>query len=164
MKQKSLPKRRTKIVCTIGPATCSTTVIERLILAGMNIARLNLSHGTHREHSRYIQTIRRVSQRLDINVAILMDLPGPKYRTGRMRRGQALLKNRSLVTLTTSQVVGNARLIPVNLPNLTRDVKAGDLVLLDDGAMQLRVLKIDGTEVHCRVIVGGLASACLFIC
>ena len=155
MKQRLLPKRRTKIVCTIGPATCSAVAIERLILAGMNIARLNLSHGTYREHSRYIRTIRRVSQRLDINVAILMDLPGPKYRTGRMRGGQALLKNRSQVTLTTRQVVGNARLIPVNLPNLPRDVKAGDLVLLDDGAMQLRVLKTDGTEVHCRVIAGG---------
>ena len=158
MKQRLLSKRRTKIVCTIGPATCSAVVIERLILAGMNIARLNLSHGTHREHNRYIQTIRGVSKRLDINIAILMDLPGPKYRTGRMRGGKALLKNRSQVALTTRQVIGNAKLIPVNLPNLPQDVREGDLVLLDDGAMQLRVLKTDGTEVYCRVIAGGLLT------
>ena len=92
MKRPKLSRRRTKIVCTIGPATCSAAAIERLILSGMNIVRLNLSHGTHREHSRYIQTVRRVSQRLGTDVAILMDLPGPKYRTGKLKDGKVLLK------------------------------------------------------------------------
>ncbi len=158
MKRSERFKRRTKIVCTIGPATGSATAIERLILAGMNIARLNLSHGTHREHSRYIQTISEISQRLGINVAILMDLPGPKYRTGKIKGGQILLKNRSPVVLTSKQVVGDTGLVPVNLPNLARDAKAGDLVLLDDGAMQLKVLETDGIEVRCRVIAGGLLT------
>jgi len=158
MKRSVLSKRRTKIVCTIGPATGTAAAIERLILAGMNIARLNLSHGTHHEHSRYIQSISRVSQRLGIDVAILMDLPGLKYRTGKLRGGRALLKNRAQVILTTRQLVGDAGLVPVNLPNLPRDVKAGDLVLLDDGAMQLKVLETSGTEVRCRVIAGGVLA------
>ena len=153
-----MSKRRTKIVCTIGPATGSAAIIERLILAGMNIARLNLSHGTHQEHGRYIKTINEVSHRLGINVAILMDLPGPKYRTGKLKGGQLLLKNRSRVVLTTKQMIGDTGLIPVNLPNLARDVKAGDLVLLDDGAMQLKVLETDGIEVRCRVIAGGVLT------
>jgi pyruvate kinase len=158
MKSSALPKRRTKIVCTIGPATGMASIIERLILAGMNIARLNLSHGTHREHSRYIQTIRKVSQRLGVDVAILMDLPGPKYRTGKLKDGRVVLKNRSQVLLTTRQVTGNAALIPVNLPTLPQDVKKGDLVLLDDGVMQLKVLKTEGTDVQCRVIAGGVLT------
>jgi len=158
MKRLELPKRRTKIICTIGPATGSAAAIERLIFAGMNIARLNLSHGTYREHNRYIQTIRRLRQRLGIEVAILMDLPGPKYRTGKLKGGQMLLKNRSPVVLTTKKVAGDSGLIPVNLPDLARDVKAGDLVLIDDGAMQLKVLETDGTEVRCRVIVGGVLT------
>jgi len=158
MKRSAMSKRRTKIVCTIGPATGSAAIIERLILAGMNIARLNLSHGTHQEHDRYIKTINEVSHRLGINVAILMDLPGPKYRTGKLKDGQLLLKNRSRVVLTTKQVIGDTGLIPVNLPNLARDVKAGDLVLIDDGAMQLKVLETDGIEVRCRVIAGGVLT------
>ncbi|MBL7126612.1 MAG: pyruvate kinase [Dehalococcoidales bacterium] len=158
MKHSELSRRRTKIVCTIGPATGSAAAIERLILAGMNIARLNLSHGTHQEHDRYIKTINEVSHRLGIDVAILMDLPGPKYRTGKLKNGQLLLKNRSRVVLTTRQVIGDTGLIPVNLPNLARDVKAGDLVLLDDGAMQLKVLETDGIEVRCRVVAGGVLT------
>ena len=158
MKHSELSRRRTKIVCTIGPATGSAAAIERLILAGMNIARLNLSHGTHQEHGRYIKTINEVSHRLGMNVAILMDLPGPKYRTGKLKDGQLLLKNRSRVVLTTKQVIGDTGLIPVNLPNLARDVKAGDLVLLNDGAMQLKVLETDGIEVRCRVVAGGVLT------
>jgi len=158
MKRLALSKRRTKIVCTIGPATGSAAAIERLILAGMNMARLNLSHGTHRKHSRYIQTIRRVSQRLGIDVAILMDLPGPKYRIGKLKGGKVLLKNRAQVVLTTRQVTGDAGLVPVNLPHLPRDVKARDLVLIDDGAVQLKVLETDDTEVRCRVIAGGVLT------
>ena len=85
MKRSMFFERRTKIVCTIGPATSSAAVIEQLIRAGMDVARLNLSHGTHREHARHIQTIRKLSQRQAIPVAILMDLPGPKYRTGKLK-------------------------------------------------------------------------------
>jgi len=158
MKQTGYFKRRTKIVCTIGPATGTASVIERLIRSGMNIARLNLSHGTRDVHAQYIRTVRRVSQRLGVKIAILMDLPGPKYRTGRLKDGQAILKKGALVTLTTRDIEGDAAAVPVNLPNLPQDVKIGDTVLLDDGAMQLRVLGKSGSEVKCRVIISGVLT------
>ncbi|MFC2003959.1 pyruvate kinase [Chloroflexota bacterium] len=158
MKQTDYFKRRTKIVCTIGPATGTASVIERLIRSGMNIARLNLSHGTHDVHAQYIRTVRRISQRLGMQVAILVDLPGPKYRTGRLKGGQAILKKSAQLTLTTRDIEGDAALVPVNLPNLPHDVKIGDTVLLDDGATQLRVLGKSSSEVKCRVIVGGVLT------
>jgi pyruvate kinase len=158
MKQTDYFKRRTKIVCTIGPATGTASVIERLIRSGMNIARLNLSHGTHDVHAQYIRTVRRISQRLRMQVAILVDLPGPKYRTGRLKGGQAILRKGAPVTLTTRDIEGDAAAVPVNLPNLPHDVKIGDTVLLDDGAMQLRVLGKNGSEVKCKVTVGGVLT------
>ena len=158
MKRSRFFERRTKIVCTIGPATSSAAVIEQLIRAGMDVARLNLSHGTHREHARHIQTIRKLSQRLAIPVAILMDLPGPKYRTGKLKDGQARLKKGAQVVLTTRRIEGDDKVIPINLPTLSQDVKIGDTVLLDDGAMQLRVLEGQGTEVRCKVVVGGILT------
>jgi pyruvate kinase len=158
MKRSRFFERGTKIVCTIGPATGSASVIEQLIRAGMNVARLNLSHGTHREHARHIQIVRKLSQRLANPVAILMDLPGPKYRTGKLKNGQAALKKGAQVILTTKQMEGDDKVIPINLPTLAQDVKAGDTVLLDDGAMQLRVLAGQGTEVRCKVMVGGILT------
>ncbi|MFC1892630.1 pyruvate kinase [Chloroflexota bacterium] len=158
MKQTGYFKRRTKIVCTIGPATGTASVVERLIRSGMNIARLNLSHGTHDVHAQYIRTVRRISQRLGTHVAILVDLPGPKYRTGRLRGGQAILKKGALMTLTIRDIKGDAAVVPVNLPDLPRDVKVGDTVLLDDGAMQLRVLGKNDNEVKCRVTMGGVLT------
>ena len=158
MKRSRFYGRRTKIVCTIGPATSSAVMIERLIRAGMDVARLNLSHGKLSEHARYIQTVRKLSQRLGIEVAVLMDLPGPKCRTGKLKGGQATLKKGALVVLTPRRVEGDAALVPVNLSSLPQDIKVGDTVLLDDGAMQLKVQGIDGTDVRCRVVVGGLLT------
>ncbi len=158
MKRARFYARQTKIVCTIGPATSSAAMIGRLIRAGMNIARLNLSHGTYRGHARHIQTVRRVSQRLGINVAILMDMPGPKYRTGKLKGGRATLKRGAQLVLTTRQVQGDATLVPVNLPSLPQDVKTGDTILLSDGAIQLKVLGKEATEVKCQVMVGGLLT------
>jgi pyruvate kinase len=158
MKQAGYFKRRTKIVCTIGPATGTVSAIERLIRNGMNVARLNLTHGSYAAHAQYIRTVRRLSQRLGMPTAILVDLPGPKYRTGRLKDGQATLKKGALVTLTTRDIEGDASLVPVNLANLPQDVKTGDTVLLDDGAMQLRVLGESGHEVKCRVTVGGVLT------
>jgi pyruvate kinase len=150
-----LNRRRTKIVCTIGPATSSTAMIERLIKAGMNVARLNLAHGTPVEHARYIRTIRNLSQRLHMNVAVLIDLPGPKYRTGKLKGGQAVLKRGTQLAFTTQPIEGDSTRVSVNLPNFPRDVKRGDVILLADGEMQAKVLRIDGDEVRCRIIVGG---------
>lgn len=158
MKKAGNFKRRTKIVCTIGPATGTALIIERLIRSGMNVARLNLSHGTLVAHTQYIRIVRRISQRLGMQVAILVDLPGPKYRTGRLKDGQAILKKGAQLTLTTRDIEGDATVVPVNLPNLPHDVNIGGTILLDDGAMQLRVLAKNCSEVTCRVTVGGVLT------
>lgn len=121
----------------------------------MNVARLNLSHGSHQDHARLIATVRRAAHRLSVPVAILMDLPGPKYRTGPLQGNAVELRRGARVVLTTRPITGTAHEIPVNLPTLPQDVKAGDSVLLDDGAMQLRVQRTDATDVVCRVVVGG---------
>ncbi|MFQ5925453.1 MAG: pyruvate kinase [Dehalococcoidia bacterium] len=151
--------RRTKIVCTIGPASSTAAMIERLIKTGMNIARLNLSHGTHSEHAHHIEAIGRLAERLGIPVPILMDLPGPKYRSGRLRGGSVVLKKDAQVTLTSRQVEGDEETVPVTLPTLPQNVKVGDMILLDDGAIQLRVREISGTEVKSRVVIGGLLAS-----
>jgi len=158
MRRSRLYPRRTKIVCTIGPATSSTAMIERLIRAGMNVARLNLAHGTLDEHARYVQAIRNLSKGLHTNVAVLIDLPGPKYRTGKLKGGQALLKKGAQLVFTTQQIDGDATRVSVNLPNLPRDVKPGDIILIADGEMQAKVLKIRGSEVMSRVTVGGILT------
>ena len=158
MKHSGLFERRTKIVCTVGPATGSAAVIEQLIKAGMSVARLNLSHGTYKKHARYIQTVRKLSHRLAIPVATLIDLPGLKYRTGKLKDGQARLKKGAQVIFTTRRVIGGGGIIPVNLTTLAKDIKVGDTVLLDDGAMQLKVLERQGTEVKCKVVVGGILT------
>ncbi len=131
-------------------------MIQKLIRAGMDVARFNLSHGTHDEHARYIDTIRKQSRRIGIDVAILIDLPGPKYRIGKLKGGQVELKRGSQVRFTDANIEGDASLLPVTLPNLSRGVSVGDTIILDDGGMQLKVREIDGTEVICRVTAGGL--------
>ncbi len=155
MKQPAFLKRRTKIVVTLGPAAATAAVIERLIRAGLDIARLNLAHGTPEHHQQYAATVRRVSRRRGVPVAIITDIPGPKYRIGRLKGGQAVLKKGATVTLTTRDIEGDATRLPVDLPNLPEDVKPGDTVLLDDGAMQLRVLAEAGDDITGRVMVGG---------
>jgi pyruvate kinase len=133
-------------------------MIERLIRAGMNVARFNLAHGTLDEHARYVQAIRNLSKGLHTNVAVLIDLPGPKYRTGKLKGGQALLEKGAQLVFTTQQIDGDATRVSVNLPNLPRDVKAGDIILIADGEMQAKVLKIEGGEVISRVTVGGILT------
>jgi pyruvate kinase len=126
--------------------------------SGMNVARLNLSHGTYKEHARYVQIVRKLSHRLGIPVAIVVDLPGSKYRTGKLKDGKAKLKMGAEVVLTTRNVTGSNRVIPVNLPTLPQGTRVGDTVLLDDGAIQLKVLERQGAEIRCRVVVGGILT------
>ncbi len=158
MKSTSSLRRGTKIVCTIGPSTSSPEMIERLIRAGMNVARFNLSHGELTEHDSGIGTVRELSRRLGTNVAILVDLPGPKYRTGALKNGEVSLRKGATLVLTTRKVKGNSTLVSVNLPNLPRDVKTGNTILLADGAMQLVVEEIKGTDITCRVTAGGILT------
>ena len=143
-------------MATLGPATSTSFMIERLVRAGMDIARLNLSHGTLEQHARFIQLIRTLNRRLERNVAILLDLPGPKYRVGTIKNGQAELKKGTVITLTTEDIEGDSRILPINLPNLPNDVKQGDTILLADGALRCRVQKTQGQEITCRVTAGGI--------
>jgi pyruvate kinase len=151
-------EQRTKIVCTLGPASSTSGEIERLIRAGMNVARLNLSHGSLTEHARYIREVRNLDLRMESHTAILMDLPGPKYRTGEMKNSSAILKTGSEVILTTKEIPGDEKIIPINFHHLCRDVRIGSTILVDDGAMRLKVTSIKGTDVICKVIVGGILT------
>jgi pyruvate kinase len=149
--------RRTKIVCTIGPATRSEERLEQLMRAGMNVARVNFSHGTYDEHALIIERVRSVSARLDCPIAILLDLQGPKIRTGSLQDGQAVMLNDGAeVTITTHPVIGNAQIIATTYQQLPHDVKVGDRILLDDGLLELSVIGCDDTDVHCQVVHGGL--------
>ncbi len=149
--------RRTKIVCTIGPASSSEERLEQLMRAGMNVARLNFSHRTHPEHELVLDRIRTISARLGYAIAILQDLQGPKIRTGTLEGGQpVLLADGARVTITTSDVEGNAETISTTYKQLPQDVKEGDHILLDDGLLELRVLGSDETGVQCLVVHGGL--------
>ncbi|APV43891.1 pyruvate kinase [Dehalogenimonas formicexedens] len=157
--RKKAPFRRTKIVATIGPATGTPEVIADLIKAGMNIARLNLSHGTLDDHAEYIARVRSESDRAGIPVAILIDIPGPKYRSGPLSNPVVQLRKGEPITLTTKQVVGNSSLVSVNLPTFPDDVKPGDIILVDDGSLQLKCDTVKDTDVGCTVLVGGPLTA-----
>ncbi len=148
--------RRTKIVCTIGPATNSEEQLERLMQAGMNVARLNFSHGTQQEHAIVIERIRAIAARLGCAIAILQDLQGPKIRTGSLRDGKSVtLVDGTRITITTRNVLGTAEVISTTYKQLPHDVKPDDRILLNDGLLELRVLDKNETDVFCMVIHGG---------
>src|SRR5579872_228607 len=148
--------RRTKIVCTLGPATASEERIEALIQAGMDVARINFSHGTQAEHAATIARVRAVAARLRQPVAVLQDLQGPKIRTGALENGQSVtLRDGQAFTITTAPLVGTAARVSTTYEALPRDVKPGDRILLSDGAMELRVARVTGTDVVCSVVHGG---------
>jgi pyruvate kinase len=148
--------RRTKIVCTIGPASDSEEKLAALSEAGMNVARLNFSHGTHAEHAATIGRIRRVANRLNRPIAILQDLQGPKIRTGTLARGAVELKDEAKFTITTRPVEGTPREVSTTYAGLPQDVRPGDRLLLDDGLIELRVEQVSGPDVKTRVVHGGM--------
>ncbi len=148
-------KNKTKIICTIGPASRSPEILKRLLQAGMNIARLNFSHGDFAGHKRDVQQIRQAAAELGRSVAIMADLPGPKIRIGELAEDEILLENNEELTLTTVSVAGTKERISVNLPELPSKVEKGTLISLNDGFIQLEVLSVHGEEVLCKVIVGG---------
>jgi len=148
--------RRTKIVATVGPASDSEERLSALIQTGVDVFRLNFSHGDHAGKSAVIRSIRKLSQQHERPVAILGDLQGPKIRTGLMEGGGLQLIAGGEVTVTTREVLGQGDLIPTIYQGLPHDVGAGDRILLDDGLMELQVLGVEGTEVRCQVVTGGL--------
>jgi pyruvate kinase len=151
--------RRTKIVCTIGPASSSDQVLAGLIRAGMNVARLNFSHGDHAFHRRVIRKIRQLERKLGHHVAILQDLPGPKIRIGAVANDRVRLQNRRPFVLTNRKILGSELAVSVDFPGLTRAVKKGDPVLLGDGEIELEALQVGNHEVKCRIVVGGILGS-----
>jgi len=150
-----LADRRVKIVATIGPATSDEQSLVKAIKAGMNVARLNFSHGSHADHLKVIQTIRRLSNDLKAPVTVLQDLQGPKIRVGKFEKGFIELKTGENVIITMKSVMGKEGLIPSDFPELAESVYAGAKILLDDGLLELKVRAVRHDEVECEVIYGG---------
>lgn len=151
----ALQVKKTKIVATIGPASESPEMLSMLVDAGMNVARLNMSHGDHDEHGARIKNIRDVSEKLSKPISILLDLSGPKIRTGEYTTERITIEKGSEVVLTTDEIVGDARRFSINYPALAREVKKDSVIMLDDGKKKLVVERVEGNDIHCRVAVGG---------
>jgi pyruvate kinase len=152
--------RRTKIVATLGPASSSPEVIRRLIAAGMDVARLNFSHGGHEEHARNIADVRAISEELDTPVTILQDLQGPKIRVGKLPGGKMTLTPGSIISiLPEADFVGQEAAIPIDYADAVNEARPGMHVLLTDGLLELEVVEIAGRELRCRVIEGGVLKS-----
>ena len=151
----SLRWRRTKIIATIGPATDAVKNIDELIKSGVNVFRLNMSHGDHVYHRRIFKRIRRCAKRSDDVVAILMDLCGPKIRVGMFENGSITLKRNGKVIISCRSGIGREGLIISQYKRLCRDVKPGERILLDDGNLECRVESIKDSDIHCKVVYGG---------
>src|SRR5215469_4731494 len=150
-----LPSHKTKIVATIGPASEPPEMLERLIHAGLNVARLNFSHGDFSEHAERIQRIRSAAKAVGRRVAIMADLPGPKMRIGKIEPEPVQLQAGEKFVLTTEEIAGTSQRVSVSFQRLPRVVKPGDRLFLNDGLVQLIVEHVAGSEVHCEVSVGG---------
>ncbi|MBF0170987.1 MAG: pyruvate kinase, partial [Nitrospinae bacterium] len=149
-------QRKTKIICTIGPASESPEMIEKLIEAGMDVARLNFSHGTHAAHAQVVERIRAAGQKLGKHIGILQDLSGPKIRLGTLPQ-PVTLNHGEEVTFVAGEHASDGA-IPVNYPYLAEDVSPGARILLADGLVELEVLRTEGGRVVCRVINDGTVS------
>lgn len=150
-----IPDHKTKIVCTIGPASSSEEMIRELVLKGMNVARINFSHGDFESHGKVIRRVRKVAEELGRTVAILADLPGPKIRIGKLEKEPIMLHKGNPVTLTVDEFSGNSKRIPVSYKQLPESVVPGSLIYLSDGFIQLRCLEVSGNDVFCEVVIGG---------
>jgi pyruvate kinase len=147
---------RTKIVCTIGPATSSRKMLKELILAGMNVARLNFSHGTHANHKKVADSVKSLSRSLKRPVAIMLDLQGPKIRTGLIKEGTLQVKAHDPLTITTRAVKGEPGIISTTYRGITKDLTPGDKILMDDGLIELKVRSKNKTDLFCEVVTGGM--------
>ena len=150
--------RKTKIICTIGPASDSEETLSKMCLAGMNVARLNFSHGTHEDHLDKINKIKAVRARLGLPIAILLDTKGPEYRIGTFKNGKILLHDGDDFTFTTARVVGDESRVSVSYENLHNELQPGDRVLVNNGLLIFEVVKIDGKNIRCKTLAGGEMS------
>jgi len=149
-------KTRTKIIATIGPSSANPVVLEQMVRAGMDIARINCSHADHKGIETTVKTVREISERLDQSIGILLDLSGPKLRTKKLAVGQVDLIAGREFTLTSREVSGNAEIVQTNYAPLAKEVKPHDTILLDDGLIELKVLHCNDTDVTCEIVNGGV--------
>jgi len=150
--------RKTKIVCTLGPASESEEIVEGLCRAGMNVARLNFSHGTHEYHKERVETVKRVRERLGLPIAIMLDTKGPEYRIKTFAEGKVTLADGARFTFTTEDVVGDEHRVSVSYADLPNELSAGDSILLNNGLLDFRVERIEGCRIECLVVCGGVLS------
>ena len=150
--------RKTKIICTIGPACSDEATLRKMCLAGMNVARLNFSHGSHQEHLARIRMLQKVREELGVPLAIMLDTKGPEYRIGCFENGKIELKEGDLFTLTTRDVPGNQEMVSVSYKDLCAQLQPGDRVLINNGLLVLEVLETDPEKTRCRVLTGGVLS------
>lgn len=152
--------KRTKIVATIGPASSSKSTLKEMMEAGMNVARINFSHGSYKDHAEVIKRIRELNEETGYNIALLADLQGPKIRTLEMENnGVELVPGEKIEIVTEEGVVGTSKKFSINYAQLPQDVKPGELILLDDGKLQLKVLSSDGKSIQAEVVYGGILSS-----
>lgn len=149
---------KTKIICTLGPSTTDDAVLREIMRAGMNVARLNFSHGTHQTHGETMERVKRLREELDLPVAIMLDTKGPEIRIGTFENKQVLLQKGQTFRLCASPVTGNAKQVSITWPTLSLDVNPGDMILLDDGLISMTVTEIDGGDIVCRVENPGVIS------
>ena len=150
--------RKTKIVCTIGPASESREMLEGLCKAGMNVARLNFSHSTHAEHQVRIDTIKEVRKKLNLPIAIMLDTKGPEYRIKTFENDAIMLEDGDVFTFTTDEIIGNRERVSISYAGLPNELDVGDTILLNNGLLSFRVEKIEGHDIICRVVCGGELS------
>ena len=147
--------KKTKIVCTIGPATETQEKLEALLKAGMNVMRLNFSHGDFKEHQGRIDNLKKAVAKTGISAAVLQDLAGPKIRIGTFKTDSVILKEGAKFTITTDKIEGDETRVSVNYPNFAKEVAKGHIVFLHDGRKKLEVLEVKGNDVVCKILVGG---------
>lgn len=150
--------RKTKIICTIGPSSENEETLTQMCLAGMNVARLNFSHGTHEEHAKKIALIKQVRQKLGLPIAIMLDTKGPEYRIRTFAAEKVAITEGSLFTFTTDEVEGDETKVSVNYKALHKDLKPGDVVTVNNGMVQFEVQEICGHDIRCKCLVGGVLS------
>lgn len=151
--------RRTKIVCTLGPSSNTLEGIEDLYRAGMNVVRINFSHGSHEDHKRTIGYVRQVAKKYKYSLPVLMDLQGPKIRVGNMKDGGQVLESGALVTITSEEVEGTSKVIPIDYPDLATDALEGNQILIDDGLLELKIIKKKQSELIAKVVIGGMLKS-----
>ena len=150
--------RKTKIVCTIGPACNNEKTLSGMCLAGMNVARLNFSHGTHEDHKKNIELIKSVREKLGLPIAILLDTKGPEYRIKTFKDGKIMLESGDIFTFTTDDIEGDSERVSVSYKGLPSEMRAGDKILLNNGLVIFEVEAVDGNDIRCRVLEGGELS------